>query len=223
MPLVLGYLRRWDYGAAQRPDRIIADSQNIAKNIKKFYHRSSDAVIFPPVDTKKFYLKDTKRDYWLVVGRQEPYKKTDLAIEAANKLKINLVVAGSGTKFNKLMDLAGPTIKFAGRVSDKKLAELYSGCIGLIFPQEEDAGITPLEAMASGRPVIAYNAGGARETVVAGVTGEFFEEQTTESLCEAIKKFNFRKYDPVKIRKHAQIFSKYNFTNKIKKFIRNYK
>ncbi|MCL5795459.1 MAG: glycosyltransferase [Patescibacteria group bacterium] len=216
MPPVINLLKKWDFKAAQRPEYLIANSKNVAERIKKFYHRSANEIIFPPVDTKKFTIKNIPRDYWLVVGRQEPYKCTDLAIAAANKLKFKLVVAGSGTKIEKFTKIAGPTVKFVGRVSDEKLAELYTGSIGLIFPPEEDAGITPLEAMASGRPVMAYNAGGARETVIPGLSGEFFDQQTVASLVAKIAKFDYNKYDPIKIRNHALSFDKEIFKDKIK-------
>lgn len=219
MPPFLNYLRKWDFKAAQRPDYIIANSLNVAERIKKYYHRNADAIIFPYVDTEKFNIKDGEKKYWLLVGRQEPYKKTDLAIMAANKLKINLIVVGSGTNAKKFTKIAGPTIKFVGRVKDQELIKYYQGCIGFIFPPEEDAGITPLEAMATGRPVIAYKAGGALETVKEGITGTFFNKQTPESLADTIKNFRLEKYNSKIIRNEAMKFDKNVFKIKIKNFI----
>jgi len=219
MPPILNYLRKWDYKAAQRPDNIIANSQNVARRIKKFYNRDADEVIFPCVDTSRFEVSTSDKKYWLVVGRQEPYKRTDLAILAANKLNVNLLVAGGGTNIKKYTEIAGKNVKFTGRVEDKELAKLYENCIGLIFPQEEDAGITPLEAMAAGRPVIAYKKGGALETVIPGVTGEFFDNQDIDSLAGAMEKFNESKYDSEIIRNHASKYDKKLFKLKIFNYV----
>ncbi|MCR4278270.1 MAG: glycosyltransferase [Candidatus Berkelbacteria bacterium] len=216
---ILKYLTRWDLQASKRPDYLIANSNYIAARTKKYYGRTPDEVIFPPVATSRFRITDKIGDYWLTLGRNEPYKRTDLAIKAANQLGLKLKVVGGGTKITELMAIAGPTIEFVGRVSDDKLADLYSQAIGLIFPPKEDAGMTPLEAMASGRPVIAYGEGGALESVVPGVTGEFFTAQTVESLVTVLKEFNATKYDPAKIRAHAEKFDTKIFQEKIKKIV----
>lgn len=221
IPPLIKYLRAWDYRAAQRPQYIIANSQNVAKRIEKFYNRKAEEIIFPPVDTVKFHISNGKKKYWLVVARQEPYKRTDLVIKAANILKINLKVCGGGSKADKLKEIAGPTVEFTGRLSDEELANLYSNAKGFIFPQEEDAGITPLEAMASGLPVIAYGKGGALESVIAGTCGEFFPEQTVESLIKVLKDFQPEKYHPEIIRNHAKKFDKEIFKEKIKAFVNN--
>lgn len=207
-------LQKWDLRASERPDYLIANSKFIAARSERYYKRRPDTVLFPPVDTARFKVTQPK-DYFLVVGRQEPYKRTDIAIEAANKLGVKLKVVGGGTKLNTLKEIAGPTIEFTGRVSNEELVELYSGCIAFLFPPLEDAGITPLEAMASGRPVIAYGHGGALESVVAGQTGEFFTEQTAESLTTVMKNFDHTKYDPAIIRAHAEQFSIEQFKKKI--------
>lgn len=219
MPPFLAYLRRWDLKASKRPDFIIANSQFIAERTKKYYHRTPEEVIFPPVDTSLFKIADKIGDYWLVVARQEPYKKTDLAILAANQLGLKLKVVGAGRLVEKYKQLAGPTVEFLGKVTDQELADLYTRCIGFIFPPLEDAGMTPLEAMASGRPVVAFGQGGALESVVPGVTGEFFPEQTVESLISVLKSFNQKKYDPLKIRAHAQQFDKTIFKAKIQAIV----
>lgn len=217
--LIVKYLAKWDLQASKRPDYIIANSHYIAERTKKYYDRSPNSVLFPPVDTKKFTIAKTIGDYWLVLGRNEPYKRTDLAIIAANKLGLKLKVVGGGTRLEELRAMAGPTVEFLGRVSDEQLAGLYSHAIGLIFPPKEDAGMTPLECMSSGRPVIAYGEGGALESVVAGVTGEFFPEQTVESLVKVLKNFKPNKYDPQKIRQHAKQFDVEQFKKKIKDLV----
>jgi len=216
---ILRFLRRWDLIAAKRPDYLIANSEYIAKRTRQYYQRQPDSVLFPPVDCGRFKISSKLGDYFLVVGRQEPYKKTDLAIQAANELGLKLKVVGGGTKLGELKAIAGPTVEFTGRVSDEELVELYANCQAFIFPPKEDAGITPLEAMASGRPVIAYGEGGALESVVAGVTGEFFPEQTVESLVNALKNFDPKKYDPKKIRAHALKFDAKLFKDKIRQIV----
>ena len=213
---ILKSLGRWDLQASKRPDYLIANSNYIAERTKKYYGRIPDEVIFPPVDTSRFRTSDRIGDYWLTLGRNEPYKRTDLAIKAANQLGLKLKVVGGGTRMAELKSLAGPTIKFTGRVSDDELTDLYSHAIGLIFPPKEDAGMTPLESMASGRPVIAYGEGGALESVVPGVTGEFFAEQTVDSLVAVLKNFNASKYDPQKIRAHAMKFDVSCFAEKLR-------
>lgn len=218
--LVLKLMAKWDLKASRRPEYLIANSNFIAERTKKYYSRTPDEVIFPPVDTKQFKIAENIDDYWLTLGRNEPYKRTDLAILAANELGLKLKVVGGGTELNGLQKIAGPTVEFLGRVSDSKLVNLYAHAIGLIFPPLEDAGITPLEAMASGRPVIAYGKGGALESVVPGVTGEFFTEQTVESLVSALKNFDEKKYDPQKIRAHALKFDKEIFKGKIQSIIK---
>lgn len=215
---ILKKLQKWDLAASKRPDYLIANSKFIAARTEQYYHRTPDQVLFPPVDCSRFKVK-TPQDYFLVVARQEPYKRTDIAIEAANKLGVKLKVVGGGTKQASLKALAGPTVEFLGRVSDAELVDLYSGCRAFIFPPIEDAGITPLEAMASGRPVIAYGQGGALESVVEGVTGEFFTEQTADSLALVMKNFDTSKYDPQKIRAHAEKFDKEVFKQKIQKIV----
>lgn len=217
--MMLKHLTKWDLQASKRPDYLIANSKFIAKRTEQYYDRTPDEVLFPPVDTTQFKIVNKIGGYWLVLGRNEPYKRTDLAVLAANQLSLKLKVVGGGTKLSQLQKIAGPTIEFLGRVSDAELADLYAHAIGLIFPPKEDAGMTPLESMASGRPVIAYGEGGALESIVPGVTGEFFNEQTVESLMEALKIFDPSKYDPQKIRQHALMFDKELFKTKIKAIV----
>jgi len=208
MPMVLNYLRKWDLKAAFRPDFFIANSINVQKRIKKYYGRDS-FVIYPTVDTTKF-KPSKKEDYFLLVSRIEPYKKVDLVIDAFKGLRENLKVVGSGTKMDEMKKASPSNIEFVGRVSDEDLIKLYAGAKAFIFPQEEDFGLTPVESMAAGTPVIAYKRGGALESVVPGKTGEFFYPQTAESLSKVIKNFRPTKYRLDILQKQA-----YKFDNKV--------
>jgi len=214
-------LQKWDLQASKRPDYLIANSEYISERCQRYYGRTPDAVVFPPVEINKFKIAEKISDYWLVLGRNEPYKRTDLAIEAANQLQLKLKVAGGGSDIERLKKIAGPTVEFVGRVSDEKLVDLYSRAIGLVFPPEEDAGITPLESMACGRPVVAYGKGGVLESIIPGETGEFFNEQSVESLVKVLKDFNTEKYDPSTIRARAEKFDVEVFQQKIKRAITN--
>ncbi len=217
LPPLLTYLRNWDYLAAQRPDYLLADSNFVASRIKKYYHRDS-AVIYPPVEVEKFYISDKIENYFLVISRIRPYKRIDLAIQAFNKLKIPLKIIGGGED-KGLRKIAGHYIEFLGEVSEEEKIKHLSRARALIFPQEEDFGITACEAMAAGRPVIAYRAGGALETVIEGKTGIFFNEQSWEELANTVIKFNEQKFEPAKIRVHAMRFSKERFKEEIKSFV----
>lgn len=214
MPLVINYLKKWDLRAAGRPDFIIANSENVRKRIKKYYCRNS-TPIFVPVDAGKFKLSKNRGQYYLVVSRLEPYKKVDLVIEAFIKNRLPLKIVGSGTKFETLKKSVPKNIELIGRISDNKLAEIYQNAIATIFPQEEDAGIVPLESMASGRPVIAYHRGGVLETIIPGKTGVLFAKQTIKDLQAAIDKFQKMKFNPKIIRAQALKFDKALFKRKI--------
>ncbi|HEV8601037.1 MAG TPA: glycosyltransferase [Patescibacteria group bacterium] len=216
--LFLKRLRKWDLKAASRPNFFIANSVNIQKQIRKYYNRDA-VVIPPPVDTQTFRPEGQKQNYFFAASRLEPYKKIELVIEAFNRSGAELKIAGSGTASAKLRKLANSNIEFLGRISDDELRLRYGEAKAFIFPAEEDAGIMPLEAQACGTPVIAYRAGGALETIIEGVTGEFFDQQNSESLLDAIKKFDEKKYDPKRIREHAQAFDKKIFQTKIKQFV----
>jgi glycosyltransferase involved in cell wall biosynthesis len=207
-------LRKWDFIAAQRPDFMIAISKFVAQRIQKYYRRQAETIIYPPVDTDKFHISNEIGDYFLMVSRFRPYKKVDLVIQTFNKLKIPLKLIGIGED-KAMRKIAGPNIEFLGFVSEKEKAHYLSHCKAFIHPQEEDFGITVVEAMASGRPVIAYRRGGATETVLDGVTGDFFEEQIWEDLADKILRFKADKYDPIKIRQHAEQFSVEIFKSKI--------
>jgi len=213
------WIRRWDYAAAQRVDDYIANSKYTQNQIKKYYHRES-TIIHPPVDTHFFKpVVHPKNDYYLAAGRLIPYKRFDLVVEAFNHLKKPLKVVGTGPDYKKIQRLAGNTIEILGEVPNETLAELYANCKAFLFPQIEDAGIVPLEAMASGRPVIALNKGGSLDSIIDGVTGVFFENQSIPDLMGAICKFETLEFDPMIIRKHAEQFDIGIFKTKIQSFI----
>ncbi len=211
-------LRIWDRLCADRVDHFIVNSNYIAQRVQKYYRRDSK-VIHPPIETSNFSISE-KEDYFLMVGRLISYKKFDLVIEAFNKNGKKLKIAGTGPDETKLKKLANKNVDFLGRVSDEELKKLYSGCQAMIFPQLEDFGITPVECMASGRPVIAYSQGGAKDTVVDHKTGLFFHKQNIDSLDEALQKFEKMDWDSSAIRQHSQSFSEERFHNELIDFIK---
>ncbi len=225
-PLV-SYLRKWDLVAASRPDKFIAISDNVARRIKKYYKRDS-VVIYPPSD-RLFQKKGTKKfiplekNYFLVVSRLVDYKRIDLAVKACTKLKLPLVVIGEGNEYEKLDALSGETVVFKGKVTDEELISYYKNCRALIFPGEEDFGITMVEVQLAGKPVIAYKAGGALEIVKEGITGVFFDKQTVASLCTVLKKFKDSRYNGVDCKVNAKRFSEIVFKKAIKNFLRTNK
>jgi len=219
IPFFMNYIRVWDKEAASRVDKFTCNSNFVAQRIKKYY-RQDAKIIYPPVDTKFFIPSNRPADkYFLVAGRLLVYKRFDVAIEAFNKLEIPLKIIGTGPEMKKLKKMANWNIEFLGDVDDYELRKNYQGCQALIFPQEEDFGIVPLEAMACGRPVIVYRGGGALESVKKGETGMFFNEQTPESLIRAVKEFRPEKFNSQIIRAHALKFDKEIFKKKIKEFI----
>jgi glycosyltransferase involved in cell wall biosynthesis len=222
------YLRRWDLRSAERVNQFIAISNNVAAKINRIYGRSAK-VIYPPVDVDKFYLGDDVRSYYLIVSALVPYKRIDIALDAFNRLQLPLKIAGDGPLGRFLQHRAKSNIEFLGWVDDSRLAELYANCQALIFPGEEDFGIVPLEAQASGRPVIAFKRGGLLETVVGldgpspdgPPTGVFFSEQRAESLVAAIELYQRRRDEflPDKIRQHSGEFSRERFKQSVADFI----
>lgn len=214
-PSFVRRMRYWDFAAAQRPDVLLANSENVAKRIEKYYKRSAD-VVHPPVDTDRFKLEGSSdKDYYLIVSRLVPYKRVDVAVEACTRLGRRLIVAGGGSELKRLKKMAGPTIDFRGGQSNVEITRLYQGAKALLFPGEEDFGITPLEAMACGKPVLAYGRGGATETVVDGVTGVLFSTQTPDSLAKAIKQSEVVVWDSKQITRHAHAFSEERFIKQI--------
>ena len=218
-PLV-SILRRWDYAAAQRVSHFIAISAAVQKRIRDFYQRES-VVIYPPVDTSRFQpVTDGEiGDYYLIVSRLVPYKRIDLAVQAATQLGLPLKVAGSGRDMARLKSLAGDTVEFLGFVQDADLPGLVARCKALLFPGLEDFGITPVQAQAAGRPVIAYRGGGALDTVMEGETGAFFDDLTTDSLIQVWRDFDPIAYNPRVLRRHALRFDTSAFCARITAFV----
>ncbi len=214
-------LRQRDFNSAQRVDYFVANSHNVAGRIRKHYRREADAVIYPPVETRRFRPAppDEIGDHFLVVSRLVGYKRIDLAIEACNRLQVPLRVVGVGPERRALRRLAGPTIQFLGRLSDAQVAQEYARCRALIFPGEEDFGLTPVECMASGRPVVAYGRGGALETVTAGRTGVFFEEQTPEAVMEALQAVAAMPVIPEVLQAEAFRFDASVFAQRMSEFV----
>jgi glycosyltransferase involved in cell wall biosynthesis len=220
-PLALSYIRLWDFYAAQRVYAYITLSEYVAKRIKKYYRRQA-TVVAPPVNLDNFSISKLPRDgYFLVVSRLVPYKRIELAIDACEKLGCPLKIVGVGPEEKMLRKRAKRWTSFLGFVPDNKLSLIYRGASALLFPQEEDFGITTLEAAASGRPTIAYGAGGALETIEEGVTGVFFNEQNVFSLIEGIRQWQRIRFDPARIRKHAEKYSEASFMRGIEEVVSN--
>ena len=210
-------IRLWDRLTADRVDHFLVNSQYIGERVKKYYRKPS-IVIYPPVEIDQ-YQTSSPGEYYLMVGRLIPYKRFDLVIEAFNKLGKPLKIVGTGSEETKLKKLAKKNIQFLGRVPDAELKKLYAECKALIFPQIEDFGLTPVECMASGRPVIAYREGGAEETVVEGKTGVFFDEQSVSSLTKALEKSEEIRWNSKEIKNHSEKFSEARFHREIIDYI----
>ncbi|MFH2061675.1 MAG: glycosyltransferase [Candidatus Beckwithbacteria bacterium] len=211
------YLRKLDLITSTRPDKYLAISTEVKDRIKKYYQKDSE-IIFPPVDTSKFFYSKPK-DYFLLVSRLVTYKNIDLAIKAFNKLNKKLVIIGTGRELKNLKQLANSNISFKGKVSDQELAILYSRCQALIMPQEEDFGLVSVEAQSSGKPVIALNKGGAKDTIINTKTGILFKEAKVDSLIKAVKQFNTLTWNHSFIQKSAKKFDTKVFQNNFKKFV----
>jgi glycosyltransferase involved in cell wall biosynthesis len=218
MNIFLNYLRGWDVKSAESVNHFIANSHNVQERIKRIYHRNSE-VIYPPVDVQRFPLSTRDEGYYLIVSALVPYKRIDLAVEAFNSLGERLVIIGSGGGEQKLKLLANKNVEFLGWVNDEDMKKYYSECRALIFPGEEDFGIVPVEAMACGKPVVAFGRGGVLETVVNMRTGVFFKDQTVDSLMTAIKEFKGMSFDKKAIRDHSFKFDTGIFKTSIANFI----
>jgi len=222
------FLRAWDESSSLRVDRYIANSSHVADRIRKRYRREAQ-VISPPVDCGRFkpVSPGQRDDFYLMVGALAPYKRVDLAVEAFNRLRRPLKIVGGGQELDGLRKLAGPNVELLGRLRDDAVAHLYARCRAFVLPGEEDAGITPLEAMASGRPVIAFGKGGVRDSVVplepgaTSPTGIFFHRQSVEDLAEAVRRFEAAesRFDPGALRRHAEGFDRAQFKRRIEKFL----
>lgn len=221
LPLVINFVKKWDFKAAQRPDWYIANSHFIADKIKKYYGRDAE-VIYPPVEITHNSQQTTsnkKESYYLIVSRLMPYKRIDLAIEAFNDLGLRLKIVGDGPDKERLQKTIKGNIDFVGTKRDGELVDFYENCKAFIMPQEEDFGIAAVEAQMYGKPVIAFRSGGACESVIENKTGVFFNKQNKDSLIAAIKKFEGLKFNADEIKSHAQKFSKDEFKRKIKNFV----
>lgn len=229
---VVAYLRTWDKIASQRPDYYLAISENVKERIKRYYDRDSE-VIYPPIGlassrqplatsrkkTRRYMLDAS--GFFLIVSRLVPYKRIDLAIEAFNELGWPLKIVGTGSEMGKLKRMAKTNIEFLQELTDDALLRYYQGCQALIFPQDEDLGLTPIEAQACGKPVIAFRGGGALETVISGKTGDFFYPATKEALIKRLKDFNDKDYSQDECRKNAERFNKEVFRKRFEKVVEN--
>jgi glycosyltransferase involved in cell wall biosynthesis len=218
VPFFMNYIRIWDKISAERIDKIIANSNFVARRIQKYYRKDS-TVIHPPVNVNNFHVSEKNENYFLMVGRVIAYKRFDIAIHAFNELGLPLKIIGRGPELKRLKKIAKPNIEFLGRIPEEELANYYANCQAFIFPQEEDFGIVAIEAMASGRPLIAYRGGDILEHMEEGKAGIFFEHQTAADIVAAVKKFNSADYDPAYIRESVLKFDKIFFKEKIKKYI----
>ncbi|OGS68215.1 MAG: hypothetical protein A3J79_00405 [Elusimicrobia bacterium RIFOXYB2_FULL_62_6] len=220
-------LRRWDKRTSKDVAHFVADSENVRRRIERAYGREA-TVIYPPVDTDFFTpAEGTARPsgakpYYLSAGALVPYKRVDLAIEACRRQNVPLKIVGIGTEENRLREMAqGAPVEFLGWQDADSLRELYRNCEALLFPPNEDFGIAPVEAMACGRPVIAYGKGGALETVQEGQTGTFFQEQTPEALADAMQRARGMRFEPAVIRARALHFERRKFKSRLSEFVQN--
>jgi glycosyltransferase involved in cell wall biosynthesis len=212
-------LKRWDLRTVERVDHFIANSRHVAERIRRYYKRDA-AVICPPVDTAFFTPgNEMPDDFFLVVSALVPYKRIELAVKVFSRLRLPLVIVGRGPLRATLERMAGPTITFRGWLSDNEVRALLRRCRALVFPGEEDFGIVPVEAMACGRPVIAYGRGGALETIAAGETGLFHDEQTPDCLADAVERFAKTAFDPAACRRRADAFSRERFQREFAAFV----
>jgi glycosyltransferase involved in cell wall biosynthesis len=220
MPPLTHYLRMWDVTSAARVDSFVANSATVARRIHRYYGASS-VVIHPPVDTDAFSIAAPSElgDSYLMAGELVRYKRPDLAVRAFNEMKLKLVVIGGGEMLDEVRRLAGPTVTVLGTQPFDVLKQHYARCRALIFPGEEDFGMVPVEAMASGRPVVAFGRGGATETVLSGVCGVFFAEQTVEAISAAVRSLADIEIDPGKIAAHAKQFGRDQFFQKMRTHI----
>jgi glycosyltransferase involved in cell wall biosynthesis len=221
VPFFFNKIRVWDFFGANRVDTFVANSNHVAQRIQKYYQRDAE-VIYPPIPVKKgdlSFLKESKEDYFLIVSRLSAYKYIDQAIKVCNNLKINLKIIGTGREELRLKSMAGPTIEFLGRVSDKELANYYKKAKALLFLSEEDFGMTMVEALGWGTPVIALGKGGATEIILSQIHGMLYNQENEKGLSEAIMQFRQKNFDREKIYQHALQFDSEVFKKKITSLI----
>ncbi len=221
MKATVGWLRRWDVRTAANPHWFIANSENVRRRIWNIYRREAD-VIYPPVDVASLNLSADDDGFFLMVTALVPYKRVDLAVEAFTRLRERLVIVGDGPEIARLHRLAGPTVEFKGWLPDDELRRLYSRCSGLIFPGEEDFGIAPVEAIACGKPVVAYARGGALETVreqAAPATGVFFHEQSVDALLDAVARCRNSRFDGAAMRQFALGFDRERYKHAMAAYV----
>lgn len=219
LPKAVGYMRRWDYAAAQRPDIMIANSTTVQKRIKKYYHRSSQ-VISPPVNMTRFRDQVSQEgDYYLVVSRLIPYKRVGLAVKACTELGKKLVVVGNGSELSHLKKIAGKSVSFVEQATDDQVTSYYVKCKAFIMTAYEDFGITPVEAMAAGKPVVAYGHGGVTDSVIDGKTGIYYDKQEVSALKQAILKLEKSHFNTEDIYHHATTFSEDTFIDTIQQLV----
>ena len=216
--MFLPILQQYDLKKTRKIDHLIVNSKNIASQVRRIYGKES-TVIYPPVDINTFPVSTSHDDYYLYSGRLISHKRVEIAIQACKKLGRRLIIAGDGLERKNLEAIAGENITFLGRTSDEDLKTLYANCRALIFPSDEDFGLVPVEAQACGRPVIAYRAGGALETIEEGVTGVFFNEQTVESLINGIIQFETEDFTPSLIREKSMRFDISVFQEKFIEYV----
>ncbi|MCL5667241.1 MAG: glycosyltransferase [Patescibacteria group bacterium] len=213
--IIVRQMRKWDYRGAQRVNYFLANSQEVQKRIKAYYNRDSE-VLYPFVDTEFWRPANAeKSDYFLIVSRLQAHKKTDLIVKIFNELNIPLHIVGTGRQENYLKSIARGNVKFLGKVPDEQLREEYSKALGVIFPQKEDFGLIPLEAAACGTATLAYAKGGALETVIPGLTGEFFDSYDPSLIKEKILSWDYKNYSSDALRSQAEKFSKEKFKKQV--------
>ncbi|MGA8839259.1 MAG: glycosyltransferase [Candidatus Aquilonibacter sp.] len=216
---IINRLVRWDLEAAKRPTRYVANSRTVQERVRTFYARDAD-VLHSPADVDRFTIGSGAGDYFFVASRLLPYKRIDLAIDAAQLAGVKLLVAGDGPAMAQLRERArSSTTTLLGFVDDVGVNSLLGNAIAAIVPGEEDLGLVPIEAAAAGRPTIAYRAGGARETVIEGETGAFFDDSSAESLAAVLRGFDPRGYDPRRLRAHAETFSPHRFIERFRAIV----
>lgn len=212
LKVLMPYVKSWDLNASKRPNRMYAISTAVQDRIKTYYKRES-GLLYPPADIERFTSGQYsgERKGFVTFGRQVQHKRFDLAVAACNEIQAPLLVIGNGPEHNRLKKIAGSTVTFKSNVSDDEMVKYISKAEAFIFPNEEDFGIVAVEAQAAGIPVIAYRAGGSLDTVVEGITGEFFDEPNSSSLAKVLKNFNYKLYNHRSIIENAEKFSEENF------------